>query len=151
MRMGALGRGGFTFVELLMAMLVTAILAGIAVPMYGGATRRAEAARVISDVHTIHQALREHLVDEARLPDTAAPGEIPAGLEPYLPEGFRFEAVSSVYRYRNWGHSGGAGSGIPQAGVEVHSSDQAFLRALEGLSQGRAALVTGGSLTLLLE
>lgn len=145
------GRGGFTLVEVLMVVLLVAILAGISVPMYSSATRRAEAARVLGDAHVIQLALREHLLQHARYPDTAEPGEVPPGLAPYLPDGFSFSRPLSMYRYRNWSQAGSPGPGLPSVGLEVLADDAILLRALEGLAQGRGTLASGSGLTLVLE
>lgn len=143
-------RRGFTLVEVLMVMLVLVILAGVSVPIYAGVTRRAEASRVLADVRVIDQSLREHLFRESAYPPTAPRGEVPAELVPYLPEGFRFRHGIAEYRYRNWAPAGASG-GTPRVGVEIHSPDQVFLRALAGIAQGRATLVSGSSLTLVLD
>lgn len=149
-------RHGFTLVELLMAMLLVAVLAGLAIPIYSGATKRADAARVIADAHVVNQALREYLFRESRFPATAPPGQVPPELVPLLPDGFRFEYGPARYRLRNWEQNGVSRARdrrTPRAtvGLEIHSQDQAFLRALAGIAQGRATLVSGSSLTLVMD
>jgi prepilin-type N-terminal cleavage/methylation domain-containing protein len=149
-------RRGLTLVELLMALLLVAILAGASVPIYSGATKRAEAARVIADAHVVSQALREYHFRQSRYPATAALGEVPPELVPHLPDGFRFAYGPARYRFRNWGQGGAPRArdrrpARPAVGLEIHSPDQAFLRALAGVSLGRATLVSGSSLTLVLD
>lgn len=156
-RGGGSAAGGFTLIELLMTMLLIGILAGIAVPTYWRATRQAEAARVVADLHTVGGAVREYVVREGTYPPTGEVGQVPPGLGPFLPPGFSFDRPGIRYRYRRWANPGTAaweeraGRGEPLVAVEVLSSDQEFLRALQALSMGRAVLPTPEGLTVVLE
>lgn len=147
---------GFTLVEVLLVILIIGILTGIGVPIYRDVVQRADAARIIADVHTIQLAVADHLVDERVHPPTAAVGVMPPALEGRLPEGFPFSWGNVRYRYRRWAIPGSArwerrtARGLPVVGVEVYTSSPALLRHLDALSMGRA-LVGAGNLTLVLE
>lgn len=150
-------RNGFTLVEVLMVVIVIGILSGLAVPIYRDVTVRADAARIVSDVHTIQLAVADYLVDEKVHPATAAIGVMPRELEDRLPDNFPFAWGAVKYRYRRWAIPGTArwerrsARGLPVVGVEIYSSSEVLLRHLEALSQGRGQMLVAGSITLILE
>ena len=83
---------GFSLIELLTVVVVLGILAGIALPTLRGATYRADAAKVVSDMEAVRFAVFEFREDNARLPGTAAWGTTPPDLAPYL------DQMSFTYR-----------------------------------------------------
>lgn len=90
---------GFSIIELLTVMLVLGILAGIAVPQLRGAVGKADAARVLSDVHTIRLAAHDHLADTGVFPRSGATGSVPAEMVDDLPEGFPFSYDDVSYTW----------------------------------------------------
>lgn len=150
-------RNGFTLVEVLTVVIVIGILSGMAIPIYRDVTVRADAARVIADVHTIQLAVADFLVDEKVHPATAPIGVVPPQLEERLPEGFPFTWGAVRYRYRRWAIPGTAtwerrsARGLPVVGVEIYSTSPSLLRHVEALAMGRGTLLTAGSITLVME
>jgi len=151
------GRGaGFTLVEVLLVILIIGILSGLGVPIYRNIVQRADAARIIADIHTIHLAVGDHLVDEKVHPETGDVGVVPRGLESRLPENFPFAWGTIRYRYRRWAVTGTeswdsrVAAGLPVVGVEVYSDSPSLLRHLDALSMGRGIVGTD-NLTLVLE
>lgn len=95
-------RGGFTFVEILMSMMVIAILAGIVIPKAGSFVERAKAAAAVADVEVIRSALADYNVDSLSYPPSSATGLIPPGLAHYLPLNFSFVRGDYSLGYYNW-------------------------------------------------
>ena len=95
-------RGGFTFVEILVSMMIIAILAGIVIPKAGSFVKRAKAASAVADVEVIRSALADYNADSLSYPASTATGLIPAGLGPYLPLNFSFVRTDYSLGYYNW-------------------------------------------------
>ena len=95
-------RGGFTLIELLTVMVVLSILAAIAVPRLRGAIIKAEAADVLGDLNAVKVAVLIYQSDYNEWPPDAGPGQVPRGLEEYLPEGFFFRKELYTLDYENW-------------------------------------------------
>lgn len=83
-------RGGFSLIELLVAVSIVGILAGLAIPNMRNVTFRARATAVFGDLNTIRQATLDYNADLNSWPADEASGTVPAGLVPFLPEGFSF-------------------------------------------------------------
>lgn len=83
-------RRGVTILELLVTMLILAITAGIALPKVQEVRRRGEAAAVVGAIEVVRHAAYSYNESTAQWPPSAAFGVQPAGLAPYLPEGFSF-------------------------------------------------------------
>lgn len=95
-------RAGFTFVEILTAMIIVAILAGIVIPKTGDFIKRAKAAAVAADIAAIRQNMEDFYTDSSRYPASAAMGQVPAELVHYLPLNFSFVKPDYQLRYDNW-------------------------------------------------
>lgn len=96
-------RSGFTFVEVLTAMTIIAILAGIVLPKIGDFIERAQAAVVIGDFTVVRDAVEQFYTDSAYYPLTAAMGQMPPSLNRgYLPSGFSFARTGYTLQYNNW-------------------------------------------------
>lgn len=100
-------RGGFSLIELLMAMSIVGILAGLAIPNMRGVTFRARATEVAADLEVVRVAALNYNADENRWPTDAAVGAIPPGLVEYLPTGFTFEGNGYELKYENFSLPGG--------------------------------------------
>lgn len=61
-------RRGFTLVELLLVLALVGVLAGSVVLVSGGASDRAKAIRIVSDLRTIKSAALMYYVDRGRWP-----------------------------------------------------------------------------------
>ncbi|MFH1764726.1 MAG: type II secretion system protein [Gemmatimonadota bacterium] len=104
------GRGvhGFTLIELLTVMVVLSILAGIALPRLRGAILKAQAADLLGDLNVIRVAVLTYQSDKNAWPTEVGPGQVPSGLEAYLPGGFTFRKDDYVLDYDNWSGTGGS-------------------------------------------
>lgn len=84
-------RGGFSLIELLMAVSIVGILAGLAIPNLRNMTWRARATEVAGDIEVVRVATLQYNADLSSWPAESALGDIPSGLENFLPEGFSFQ------------------------------------------------------------
>ena len=84
-------RGGFSLIELLMAVSIIGILAGLAIPNLRNMTWRARATEVAADVEVVRVSTNQFNADEFAWPAEVGQGVVPTGLPPYLPEGFAFQ------------------------------------------------------------
>lgn len=98
-------RRGFTLIELLTTMVVISILAAIALPMLRGAIIKAEAADLVGNLNAIRVAVVTYQSDQNAWPPDAGPGQVPNGLEEYLPGGFTFSEELYTLDYENWSSS----------------------------------------------
>lgn len=64
--------GGFTLLELMLAVAIIALLAGMAVPAYDRYVQRANAAAAIRDIATFDMRIERFVSNEFRPPDTLA-------------------------------------------------------------------------------
>ncbi len=102
-------RLGFTFVELLISMIVVGCLSAIAVPKYIDLKRRANTTKVIGDFQAVRVAVMSFYADSSYFPAESGPGEIPANLTKYLPINFSFQKLDWTLDYENWDLGEGAG------------------------------------------
>jgi prepilin-type N-terminal cleavage/methylation domain-containing protein len=126
-------RGGFTFVELLVAMTIMGILAGLAIPNITTIILRARAVDVSADLEVVAIAARSYNADLHSWPSEAAAGTIPGELVPFLPAGFSFDQDGYQLDFENWNLPGGL-PGDPSTrtliGVSVVAADAALGNAV---------------------
>lgn len=60
---------GFTFLELLFVLAIVALMAGIAVPMFGGSIDRAHESALKEDLHALRKAIDDYYADAGKYPD----------------------------------------------------------------------------------
>jgi len=101
------GRGGFTLAELLVVMAILSLLAGLAIPNLQRAILKARAADAIGDLEVIRVAVLQYQGDRHEWPPDRNRGQIPPGLEEYLPDGFSFVGDDYVMDYDNWSRNRG--------------------------------------------
>lgn len=105
-----MNRRGFTLIEVMIVIVITGILANIAIIALRGYRVKAEASRVLGDVQVIRVAVMGYYADFNGWPPEAAWSDTPPGLEPYLPVGFSFQRNGSGgpvdYRWRASADSG---------------------------------------------
>ena len=101
-KIGRRNRHGFTLVELLVVVLIIAILTTIAVPNIRRVLMKARAAEAVGDLQVLRVAVFSYLGDKQEWPPDASVGVVPAGLAPYLPDGWNMTKESYVMNYDNW-------------------------------------------------
>lgn len=92
-------------VALLEAACVIAIIgsvAAIAVPKAEQLRSARDAETVATDVETVRAAVYAFHSDSTYFPPEAPQGDIPVGLEPYLPPRFSFRRPWGTLEYKNW-------------------------------------------------
>jgi type II secretory pathway pseudopilin PulG len=88
-------------IELLVAVSIVGILAGLAIPNMRNVTFRARATAVFGDLNVIRQATLDFNAAQNAWPPNEASGTIPAGLVPFLPEGFSFTGEGYELDFEN--------------------------------------------------
>lgn len=83
-------RGGFSLIELLMALSIVGLLAGMAIPNLRSMTFRARAAEVAAELEVVRIATLNFNADQSAWPGEASQGTVPPELNGYLPEGYSF-------------------------------------------------------------
>lgn len=109
-------RRGFTMVELLTVTMVMGTLARMAVPNFHDMLLKARATEVLGDFETVRVAVMSYHADHLQWPTDGYTGQVPAGLAPYLPEGFTFDQPGYRLDWENWMLPDGL-PGDPQSGV----------------------------------
>lgn len=126
-------RAGFTLVELLLTMAVIGILAQIAIPNYKGLTIKARAVDVVADMEVVEQAARGYQGDRHSWPPESPPGVVPAGMGPFLPDGFVFAGEDFTLDWENLAVPGGL-PGDPSTtrilGIGVQTGNASLAQAL---------------------
>lgn len=137
-------RNGFTLIEMLIVVVVLGLLAALAILRYGDLRNRAVAAGIESELNALRLAGYSYWADRDAFPPDAGPGMTPAGLEPYLQDGFQFARPRYTFDWENFGSSG---NGI-QVGVVVTSPDADLMAILARRAGGNMPyFVTGTTLT----
>ncbi len=126
-------RGGFTLVELLVAVAIVGILAGLAIPNLKNMIQRARAADVAGTMNVVKVAALNYNADKHGWPPESALGVVPPGLVSYLPANFSFKRDGYTLDYENWSLPGGL-PGDPNThtliGVSVQTKDPQLGNAL---------------------
>lgn len=94
--------GGFTMIEVLTVAVVVSTLARMAVPGFHEVLLKSRAAGVAGDFDVIRLAAAHYQADHFAWPADAYTGQIPGGLEAYLPEGFDFVGPGYRLDWENW-------------------------------------------------
>jgi len=100
-------RGGFSLIELLMAVSIVGILAGLAIPNLTSMTYRARATEVAGDLEVVRVATVSYNGDAHRWPADAAAGDVPPELNGYLPDGYSFQGNGYELKFENLPFPGG--------------------------------------------
>jgi general secretion pathway protein G len=81
---------GFTFIEILIVMIVLSILSSLAILKYIDLKHRALSASATADLQAVRLAAYSAWYEHGVWPNEVGGGVIPGGLTPYLPGGFSF-------------------------------------------------------------
>jgi hypothetical protein len=130
------------------------ILANFAFPAVSGLRRRAEAARIIADIHTVRSAALDHYAGYGSYPPGGQWGAVPPTLAASLPGGFTFGFRDVEYRWERWLLPGGLPADPSQtvlAGLTVRAPDAVLLAALRGLYKGHVTFGSSSEVTFVLD
>lgn len=94
-------RGGFSLVELLVAVSIVGILAGLAIPNMRNVTFRARATAVFGDLNVMRQATLDYNAAQNGWPAEVGSGIVPPELSGYIPDGFSFQGEGYELDYEN--------------------------------------------------
>jgi len=133
---------GFTLVELVMVVTIVSLLAALAQPQLRRVLLRAQAAAAVSELNAVKTAVQQYEGDFLQYPAESGQGQIPPGLETYLPEGFSFTYDDYVMDYDNFIGSGGAF----RIGLTVIPNDPTLGQAMRDNS-GEAIFELNGKFT----
>ncbi|MEM7413850.1 MAG: type II secretion system protein [Gemmatimonadota bacterium] len=100
-------RAGFSLIELLMAVSIVGIIAGLAIPNLTSMTYRARATSVVADLQAVRVATVNYNGDQHAWPASAGLGTVPTELNGFLPEGFSFAGDGYTLQYSNQAYPGG--------------------------------------------
>ncbi|HEU4525353.1 MAG TPA: type II secretion system protein [Gemmatimonadales bacterium] len=124
-------RRGFTFIELMVVVLVLSILATLAVLKYIDLKHRALSSSATADLQAVRLAAYSAWYEHNTWPAEAGAGAVPPALAPYLPTGFSFSKPEYTLDWDNFVPPGGGPTGSMQLGVVVSSSNARLMRALQ--------------------
>lgn len=147
-------RHGFTLVELMVTCTILGILMNLALPAIAVIRRKADAARVVADMHTIRIAALNHFAELQYFPATQPWATPPATMITMLPQGFQWTYKTAEYRWNRWSLPNGLPTSPGQTvliGVEIRTPDQKFMAAIKGLYKGAVTFGTSTSVTFVIE
>lgn len=142
-------------VEMLTVAVVMGTLVRMAVPNLHELLLRARAAEVMGDFDVVRVAAQNYHAEHLQWPDDAYTGQIPPGLEDFLPEGFSFFRMGYSIDWENWVLP----SGLPQSpgtkkllAISIVTDDRALGQALVDVLGGAMAYyVLSDSYTFVVE
>jgi len=151
--------GGFTIIELLVAVAIIGIVASIAIAVYQGQIDRSRVAAVAADLKTFETGFLSYAADNGQFPPDShlnPPYHLPpgAGVETYLPV-FRWSNPTPLGGYYNWEGP----NNYPYAAVALFqaAAPASTLALLDDkiddgdLSQGRFRLTPNGRYTYIID
>jgi prepilin-type N-terminal cleavage/methylation domain-containing protein len=144
-------RGGFTFVEMLIVMIVLGLLASLATLKYIDLKNRALTAQAAADMEAVRLAAYSTWYETGSWPAEAGPGVIPTEMAPYLSKGFTFSRPEYTLDWENFVPPGGGTSAGMQLGVVITSSNSRMQLALQQtLGNKGPFFITGSDLTFVI-
>ena len=144
-------RRGFTFVEVLVVVIVIGILTTLAVLKYIDLRHRALSAGATADLQAVRLAAYSAWYEHTTWPAEAGAGTVPPDLTPYLPVGFSFSKSEYTLDWDNFVPPSGGPTGSMQLGVVVSSSNARLMKALQdNLGSKAPFFVLGNTLTFVI-
>jgi prepilin-type N-terminal cleavage/methylation domain-containing protein len=144
-------RRGFTFIEVLVVMIVLAILASIGILKYIDLKHRALSSSATADLQAVRLGAYSAWYEHNDWPADAGAGTVPPALAPYLPVGFSFSKPEYTLDWDNFVPPGGGPTGSMQLGVVLSSSNARLMKALQDNLGGKGPFfVVGGTLTFVI-
>jgi len=144
-------RRGFTFIEILVVVVVLSILSGLAILKYMDLRHRALTTSAIADLQAVRLAGYSVWYEHGVWPGEVGAGVIPGGLAPYLPGGFTFSKPEYTLDWDNFVPPGGGPSEGMQLGVVITSSNSRLMKTLQNNLGSKAPFfAVGGTLTFVI-
>jgi prepilin-type N-terminal cleavage/methylation domain-containing protein len=144
-------RGGFTFIELLVVIIVLGILSALGTLKYIDLKNRALTAQAAADMEAIRLAAYGTWYETGIWPAEVGPGLVPAEMVNYLPKNFSFSRAEYTLDWENLAPPGGGPSAGMQIGVVISSSNARMQLALEQtLGNKGPFFVTGNDVTFVI-
>ena len=142
---------GFTFIEMLIVMIVIGLLAALATLKYIDLRNRALTAQAASDMEAVRLAAYSTWYETGNWPADVGSGVVPVEMTAYLPKGFVFSRPEYTLDWENLvPPSGGTSAGM-QLGVIISSSNPRMQLALEqSLGNKGPFFITGSDLTFVI-
>jgi prepilin-type N-terminal cleavage/methylation domain-containing protein len=145
------GRRGFTFIELLVVIIVLGLLAALASLKYIDLKNRALTAQASADMEAIRLAAYGAWYETGTWPGEVGPGVVPAEMVTYLPKNFSFSRPEYTLDWESFVPPGGGTSANIQVGVVISSTDSRMQLALmQTLGNKGPFFVTGSDLTFVI-
>jgi prepilin-type N-terminal cleavage/methylation domain-containing protein len=138
-------RRGFTFVELMVVVVVIAILAGMMVMRYIELKHRALTAQITSDMENVRLAAFTKFYDTGQWPSAPGPGVVPPELVPYLGTGFSFTRQDYTLEFENFVPPSGGTSATYQVAIRFSSTNQKLVNTMIQVVGDRSPYVVLGS------
>ena len=143
-------RAGYTFIEILMVMIIVGLLVKIAFPRWNEMKRQAIAGKAAGDFHAVKLASYAFHTEQQQWPAEQPAGVVPPELAPDLPEGFSFDRIEYSLDWENWQLP----NGLPQfpqrrmlMALTVTSNDSALARTIENKLGSRTLHFSSGNST----
>jgi prepilin-type N-terminal cleavage/methylation domain-containing protein len=144
-------RRGFTFIEILVVVIVLSVLSTLALLKYIDLKHRALSASATADLQAVRLAAYSSWYEHGAWPAEMGAGMVPPDLAPYLPVGFSFSKPEYTLDWDNFVPPGGGPSGAMQLGVVVSTSNARLMKALQdNLGTKAPFFVVGGNLTFVI-
>lgn len=144
-------RRGFTFIEILIVVIVLGILSTLALLKYIDLKHRAYSASATADLQAVRLAAYSAWFEHGTWPNETGAGTVPPALVQYLPVGFSFSKPEYTLDWDNFVPPGGGPSGTMQLGVVVSSSNAKLMKTLQdNLGSKAPFFVVGGNLTFVI-
>lgn len=139
------------WVEIVSVLILLGTATAMVVPKRGEMERSATAIRLLEDVETVRKAVYAFYSDSAYFPVQQAQQQLPAALQPYLPQGFGATRGYGALEYRNWPMAvrDTAVSAPNVVGLTVTVNDPRVGAAAESRARALAKFVTGNRFTFL--
>jgi prepilin-type N-terminal cleavage/methylation domain-containing protein len=128
-------RRGFTFIELLVVIMVISLLTGLALPKYQQIRKRGTAAEAIAAIGVVRHAAFAYNESTGQWAPGGSTGQTPAELTAYLPDGFSFSQPDFDLA---WRHATWLSAGVEQSAqmVQVYTHDPYVCDAVNHLLGG---------------
>lgn len=139
---------GFTLVELMVVVIIIGTLLRVALPNYVSLIRNARAAKAVSEIAVVRDAVYSYNAQTGLWPAEAAAGTVPPVLVAHLPKNFSFNKTNYKLDWDNWILATGLPS-KPTTGallcVSISTSDTKLGNTVMSLLAHSGAKFTTGS------